>query len=51
MNEKNPQEIAYRRQSFKLFDKEKSVAEILAVIPRSRSWLFKWKKRYQQEGW
>lgn len=51
MNEKDPQEIAYRRQAFKLFDKEKSTAEILAVIPRSPSWLFKWKQRFEQDGW
>jgi len=51
MNEKNPEEIRYRRLAFKFFDKGKSPAEILAVIPRSRSWLFKWKKRYDQDGW
>lgn len=51
MNEKNPEEIRYRRLAFKLFDKEKSPTEILAVIPRSRSWLFKWKKRFEEEGW
>jgi putative transposase len=51
MNEKDPQEIAYRRQAFRLFDKEKSVAEILAVIPRSRAWLFKWKQRFEQDAW
>lgn len=51
MNEKDPQEIEYRRQTFRLFDKEKSVAEILAVIPRSRAWLFKWKQRFEQDGW
>lgn len=51
MNEKDSQEIAYRRQAFKLFDKEKSAAEILALIPRSRAWLFKWKQRFEQEGW
>jgi putative transposase len=51
MNEKNPEEIRYRRLAFKLFDKEKSPAEILALIPRSRSWLFKLKKRYDQDGW
>lgn len=51
MNEKDPQEIAYRRQAFRLFDKEKSAAEILAVIPRSPSWLFKWKQRFEQDGW
>ncbi len=51
MNEKNPEEIRYRRLAFKFFDKGKSPAQILAVIPRSRSWLFKWKKRYDQDGW
>jgi hypothetical protein len=51
MNEKNPEEIRYRRLAFKLFDKEKSPTEILAVIPRSRSWLFKWKKRFEEDGW
>lgn len=51
MNEQNSQEIAYRRQAFKLFEKEKSTAQVLAIIPRSRSWLFKWKHRFNQEGW
>jgi len=50
MNEKNPQEIAYRRLAFKLFEKGKSVAGILARIPRSRSWLFKWKQRFERDG-
>jgi hypothetical protein len=51
MNEKNPEEIRYRRLAFKLFDKERSATEILARIPRSRSWLCKWKQRFEQEGW
>jgi len=51
MNEKDPQEIAYRHLAFKLFEKEKSAAEILARIPRSRSWLFKWKQRFDRGGW
>lgn len=51
MNEKNPEEIRYRRLAFKLFDQEKSPTEILARIPRSRSWLGKWKQRFEQEGW
>ena len=51
MNEKNAQEIEYRRQAFKLFEKKKSVAEILTRIPRSRSWLFKWKERFERDGW
>src|SRR5215510_6912145 len=51
MNEKNPEEIRYRRLAFKLFDKERSATEILAHIPRSRSWLCKWKQRFEQAGW
>lgn len=51
MNEKNPHEIEYRRQAFKLFEKGKSAAHILKRIPRSRSWLFKWKERFERGGW
>lgn len=51
MNEKNPQEIQYRRLAFRLFESGKSVAHILKRIPRSRSWLFKWKERFQRNGW
>ena len=51
MNEKDPQEIEYRRQAFKLFEKGKPVAEILKRIPRSRSWTFKWKDRFERDGW
>jgi hypothetical protein len=51
MNEKNPEEIRYRRLTFKLFDKGTSPTAILARIPRSRSWLGKWKQRFEQEGW
>ena len=51
MNEKNPQEIRYRRLAFKLFDQEKSPTEILARIPHSRAWLGKWKQRFAQAGW
>ena len=51
MNENNPQEIEYRRQAFKLFEAKKSVAQILKRIPRSRSWLFKWKERFARDGW
>ena len=51
MNEKNSQEITYRRLAFKFFDKGKSVAYILARIPRSPAWLFKWKQRFAQDGW
>lgn len=51
MNEKNPQEIEYRRLAFRLFESGKSAAYILKRIPRSRSWLFKWKERFQRNGW
>jgi transposase len=51
MNEKDPHEIEIRQQAFKLFEKGKSVAQILKRIPRSRSWLFKWKKRFERDGW
>lgn len=51
MNENNLQEIAYRRLAFKLFDKGKSTKQILHKIPRSRSWLFKWKRRFAAHGW
>lgn len=50
MNEKNPQEIEYRRLAFRFFESGKSVAYILKRIPRSRSWLFKWKERFQRNG-
>lgn len=51
MNEKNLDEIKYRRQAFKLFDKGKSTRQILQHIPRSRPWLFKWKRRFRAGGW
>src|SRR5215475_4192853 len=51
MNEKNPEEIRYRRLAFRLFDKGRSATEILARIPRSRSWLGKWQQRFGHEGW
>jgi len=51
MNEKNLDEIAYRRQAFKLVDKGKSAHQILRLIPRSRSWLFKWKRWFDEHGW
>lgn len=50
MNEKNAQEIALRRKAFKLFDNGKSMREIRHRIPRSRSWLYKWKQRFDQDG-
>jgi transposase len=51
MNKKNPEEIECRRKLFKLFDKGKSVAQILKIIPRSRSWVYKWKERFLEQRW
>lgn len=51
MNEKNLDEIRYRRQAFRFFERQKSPVAILACIPRSRAWLFKWKKRFEEQGW
>ena len=50
MKEKNPEEIRYRRLAFTLLDKGKAPTEILARIPRSRSWLCKWKQRFERQG-
>ncbi len=51
MYEQNTDEIRYRRKAFKFFELGKSPVEILACIPRSRAWLFKWKRRFQEQGW
>jgi hypothetical protein len=51
MNEQNADEIRSRRLAFRLFAKEKSAAEILHRIPRSRTGLCKWKKRFEQKRW
>jgi len=50
MNEKNHEEIACRRRLFKLFDKNTRVSHILKLIPRSRSWVYKWKQRFEEDG-
>lgn len=51
MNEKNADELRYRRLAFRLFAQEKSPREILKQVPRSRTWLFKWKKRFEHQRW
>jgi hypothetical protein len=51
MNEKNPDEIRYRRQAFRFFERQISPVAILASIPRSHAWLFKWKRRFEEQGW
>lgn len=51
MKEKNLEEIRYRRTAFKLFAKGKSVAQVLTRLPRSRTWGYKWKQRFEAERW
>jgi putative transposase len=51
MNEKNLEEIRYRRTAFKLFAKGKSVAQVLKHLPRSRTWGYKWRQRFEVERW
>jgi predicted nucleic acid-binding Zn ribbon protein len=51
MNEKNSDEIRYRQQAFRFFAQQKSPRFILARIPRSRAWLFKWQQRFATQGW
>ena len=50
MNEKNSHEIAVRRKACKLFDKGTRVIHILKLIPRSRSWMYKWRQRFAEQG-
>lgn len=51
MSDPKSNEFAYRRLVFKFFEREKSTRYILKQIPRSRSWLFKWKRRFAEQGW
>jgi transposase len=50
MNETNHEEISFRRRLFKHFDKGIRASDILRLIPRSRSWVYKWKQRFNDEG-
>lgn len=50
MSRQNHDEIALRRKLFRLFDKGKSIPQILQLIPRSRSWVYKWLERFQRLG-
>jgi hypothetical protein len=47
----NSDEIRDRRLAFRLFDKGKSPIHMLKQLGRSSSWLFKWKQRFEQDGW
>jgi hypothetical protein len=51
MTREDSDEIRDRRLAFRLFDKGKSPTQILRQIHRSSSWLFKWKQRFEQDGW
>jgi Homeodomain-like domain/Integrase core domain len=51
MKRENSDEIRDRHLAFRLFDKGKSPTQILRQIRRSSSWLFKWKQRFEQDGW
>jgi hypothetical protein len=51
MKRENSDEIRERRLAFRLFDKGNSPTQILRQIRRSSSWLFKWKQRFEQDGW
>ncbi len=50
MNNEKTDESGLRRKLFKFFDRSKSIKQILKLIPRSRSWIYKWKERYERKG-
>ncbi len=51
MKNKQTDEIRDRVVAFRLLDKGKSPARILHQLGRSSAWLFKWKRRFEQDGW
>jgi transposase len=51
MDEKDRHEVAWRRKAIRLTLKGLRPCEILQHIPRSRTWLFNWQKRFEQSGW
>jgi putative transposase len=51
MDAKNADEISYRRRAIRLTLKGRRPCEILKRIPRSRVWLSKWQRRYEELGW
>ena len=44
------EELSWRKKAVKLFLRGLRPKEILKRIPRARIWLFRWLKRFQQEG-
>jgi transposase len=51
MDDKNSDEILARRRAIRLTMKGRRPCEILNLIPRSRVWLYKWQRRYEELGW
>lgn len=51
MENKNYDEFGYRRLAIRLTIRGKRACEILKRIPRSRQWLYKWQRRFEQYGW
>jgi transposase InsO family protein len=51
MDDKNSDEILSRRRAIRLMMKGRRPCEILKLIPRSRVWLYKWQRRYEELGW
>ena len=51
MKKEQTDEIRDRALAFRLLDKGKSPTHILQYLGRSRAWLFKWKQRFEHEGW
>ena len=51
MKRENSDESRDRHLAFRLFAKGQAPRQILKQIPRSSSWLFKWKQRFAQDGW
>jgi len=51
MKKEQADEIHDRALAFRLLDKGKSPTHILKQIGRSSAWLFKWKQRFEHEGW
>jgi putative transposase len=51
MDERNFDELSSRRHAIRLTLKGRRPGEILKRIPRSRVWLSKWQRRYEEQGW
>jgi putative transposase len=51
MDAKNSDEILARRRAIRLTLKGRRPCQILKLIPRSRGWLYKWQRRYEEGGW